>query len=87
MDPIEYLGFVAGALTTIALVPQVIRLWKLKRAGEISLLFNLLYLFGGFFWLSYGIFLGKPSIIATNTLATLLVVIMLIAKLKYRESL
>jgi len=87
LDAIEYLGFFSGALTTFAFVPQVIKLWKLKRAGEISILFNLLFLIGDFGWLGYGVILSKPSIIAANTVATMLIVTMLVTKLRYRKTL
>ena len=31
MDTVVIIGYIAGALTTISFVPQVIRTWKLKR--------------------------------------------------------
>ena len=33
MDTIVLVGYIAGALTTIAFVPQVIKAWKLRRRG------------------------------------------------------
>lgn len=79
----DVLGFIAGALITFALVPQVWRLYSLKSAREISLPFSVMLLFGGIFWLSYGVFLGLLPVIIWNSMATLLVSSMIYAKYKY----
>jgi MtN3 and saliva related transmembrane protein len=79
----EIFGFIGGALTTIAFVPQVWRLFKMKSAHEISLPFTLMFLIGGVFWLAYGCVLGKPSVIIANAVALVLTSLMLYAKIKY----
>ena len=79
----ESLGFVAGALITFALVPQVWRLYKLKSAREISLPFTLMFLLGGVFWLSYGIVKDLFPVILWNSMAVLLMASMLYAKFRY----
>jgi len=38
----------------LGLVPQILRVWKLKSAQEISLAFSLLFLIGTMLWLAYG---------------------------------
>ena len=86
MDWREIFGFIGGALTTIALVPQVWRLYKIKSAHEISLPFTLLFLIGGIFWFSYGIFINKIPVIAANSISLLLTVLMLYAKIKYGKN-
>ena len=82
----EYLGLAAGLFTTGSLIPQVIKIFKSKSAGDISLLFNLMFLAGGFLWLSYGIFDKLVPVIFWNSLATLLVILLLIGKLKYGKA-
>ena len=79
----EILGFIGGLLINLAFVPQVYRLFKLKSAREISLPFTTMLIFGGLFWLSYGIVIGKASIIISNVIALLLSAMMLFAKLRY----
>jgi MtN3 and saliva related transmembrane protein len=79
----DILGLMAGLFTTGSLIPQVIQVFKNKSAGDISLLFNLMYLAGGLLWLSYGIWDRLLPVIFWNTLATLLVILLLIGKLKY----
>ena len=83
MDWQEIFGFIAGTLTTVALIPQVWRLFKLKSAREISLPFTTMFLFGGIFWLTYGIMLSQPPLIYANVVSIVLVALMLFAKLKW----
>ncbi len=79
----EIFGFIGGAFITIAMIPQVYRLFKLKSAHEISLTFTLLFLVGGLFWLTYGILTNSPSITYANSVNIVLVALMLFAKLKW----
>lgn len=79
----EVLGLIAGAITTGSFVPQVIRVYKLKSAREISLLFTLLFLSGGLLWLSYGVYLRSFPIMFWNIIASLLSLVLLIGKLRY----
>ena len=79
----ESLGFIAGLLVTCSLVPQIMRVFKLRSAREISLLFTTLLLLGMFIWLVYGIFLKLPPVILWNAIGAALVATLLYAKLKY----
>jgi MtN3 and saliva related transmembrane protein len=79
----EYLGFIAGLLTTFALVPQIIRVYKLKSAREISILFNSSLLVGVIIWLIYGILKSLPSLIVWNSIGIILNSWLLFTKLKY----
>ena len=83
MSSTEYLGLVAGLLTTFALVPQIIRVYKLKSAREISLLFNSSLLLGVAIWLVYGILQGLLSLIIWNSIGIFLNGWLLFTKLKY----
>ncbi|MGD0780902.1 MAG: SemiSWEET family transporter [Dehalococcoidales bacterium] len=83
MSPGEYLGIVAGVFTTFAVLPQIIRVYKLKSAHEISLIFTASMLIGVIFWLAYGIVLGLISLIIWNSIGIVLNSWLLFAKLKY----
>jgi len=63
LDWKELVGFIGGFLTTMGMVPQVWRLFKLKSAHEISLTFSLFFIIGIVFWLVYGILNGLMSVI------------------------
>ena len=79
----EWFGFAAGALMTVGFLPQVIRVYKLRSAYEISLLFTILLLAGLICWITYGIYFGLPPVILWNSIAAGLAVALLYAKLKY----
>ena len=79
----ESLGFVAGALVTCSIIPQLIRVFKLRSAREISMLFTTMLLLGVIIWLAYGILLGLAPVIAWNAVGAVLVALLIYAKLKY----
>jgi MtN3 and saliva related transmembrane protein len=79
----DLVGLLAGALTTGSFLPQVIRVYKLRSAREISLFFTLLVMAGNLTWLAYGIYLRALPIILWNVLGGVLVILLLIGKLRY----
>lgn len=79
----QSLGLVAGALVTGSMVPQLVRVFKLKSAREISRLFTMLLLLGMIWWLAYGIYLRLTPVILWNATGAVLVALLLYAKLKY----
>lgn len=79
----DLFGFIAGAVATGSLIPQVVRIYKLKSAREISLLFTSLLLTGILLWLGYGIYFKLAPVILWNAVSTILLSLLLYAKLKY----
>jgi MtN3 and saliva related transmembrane protein len=79
----ELIGFIGGFLTTMGMVPQVWRLFKLKSAHEISLIFTLFFIIGIACWLVYGILNGLMSVIIWNGIALVLGGGMFYAKMKW----
>ncbi|MFH1648019.1 MAG: SemiSWEET transporter [Chloroflexota bacterium] len=80
---IEYVGYAAGFLTTFAFLPQILRVYRLKSAREISVLFNSGILLGVTLWLIYGIILGLVPMIVWNSTGIVLTGLLLLSKLKY----
>ncbi|GEO05932.1 membrane protein [Adhaeribacter aerolatus] len=85
MDMIQILGLVAGACTSLAAVPQLIKTWKTKEVENISLKMFLLYVVGMSMWLTYGIIKSDVPIIITNAIALAFHALMLFFKLKYKN--
>ncbi len=83
MFSVEWVGFLAGLLVNGSTIPQIIRVFKLKSAREISLLFTTMLFLGVSCWFAYGLWLGLVSLIVWNAIAIVLVGILLFAKLKY----
>jgi MtN3 and saliva related transmembrane protein len=81
---ITILGLVAGACTTIAFLPQVIKTWKSKSAKDLSLGMFVFFCLGVTLWLAYGIILSDTPIIVANSATLILSSLILYFKLKYK---
>jgi MtN3 and saliva related transmembrane protein len=81
IDLKEVLGMVAGTISSITFLPQVIKTWKTKTAKDISLWMFLLVTGSVILWLVYGILLKSTPIIYTNSMVLIMSVIMLYFKL------
>jgi MtN3 and saliva related transmembrane protein len=86
IDPIEVLGLIAGVLTTTAYVPQVFRTWRLKTAGDISLLTISLTSAGIFLWFLYGLYIGSLSVTIANLITCILTLTVLVMKIRYGKN-
>src|SRR6185369_8431594 len=60
---VDTLGFIAGTLTTVAFVPQVIKLRRHKRADDLSWWTFGTFTVGVVLWLAYGLSLDAAPII------------------------
>jgi MtN3 and saliva related transmembrane protein len=84
---VDNIGFVAAFCTTVAFIPQLVRVLKLRSAREISLETFLLFSVGVFLWLLYGIYSGSKPVIASNSATLGLSLSILYLKMRYgRES-
>ena len=79
----ESLGLVAGALVTCSMIPQLIRVYKLRSAREISMLFTTLLPIGMICWLAYSVYLELIPVILWNAIGAVLVSLLIYLKLKY----
>ncbi|MCC6302228.1 MAG: SemiSWEET family sugar transporter [Gammaproteobacteria bacterium] len=83
MNPAELIGALAGVLTTVAFVPQVVKIWRSGTAEDISLLTFSLYSAGLLLWLLYGIALNSLPLMAANGITFLLTLSVLALKLRH----
>lgn len=82
MNDLDVLGYVAGALTTAAFVPQLVKTWRSRSAGDLSYGMMAVFSTGVALWLVYGIVLESWPVILAN--ATTLVLSLAILALKIR---
>lgn len=83
MDYISIIGSVAGTLTTISMVPQIVKIWKTKHTQDISMGYFLILGIGVFLWVIYGFLLTEPPIYIANIITLSFVVSIIFFKLKY----
>jgi MtN3 and saliva related transmembrane protein len=80
------LGFIAGALTTISFVPQVLHAWRSKRCDDLSWAMLLTFSAGVVLWLAYGIRLWAMPIIVANAVTLALLLIIMALKARYARA-
>ena len=81
----QIIGFIAGILTTVAVLPQLIKSWKTKKVMDISPFMFVLLLGGVGMWVVYGIVKNDYPIILTNGISFLLNLSMLVIMLLYQS--
>jgi MtN3 and saliva related transmembrane protein len=79
-----YIGFFAAFCTTIAFLPQAIKVYKTKSTKDISLYMFLIFTVGVFSWLIYGLIINDWPIILANAVTLVLSFFILIYKLKFK---
>jgi MtN3 and saliva related transmembrane protein len=84
IDSVSILGFVAGALTTVAFFAQVLKTARTRSTRDISLAMVTLTSTGLFLWFIYGLWLHALPIIVVNLASLVLTLTLVVLKLKYR---
>lgn len=77
------LGMVAGTLTTLAFLPQVIRTWKRRSAADFSFLMLTVFVSGVGLWLIYGWLMDDLPLVITNLVTFALAAAILAMKLRF----
>ena len=81
---IKYIGFFAAICTTIAFLPQAIKVYKSKSTKDISLSMFIIFTAGVFSWLIYGIVISDFPLILANATTLILSLFILFYKIKYK---
>jgi MtN3 and saliva related transmembrane protein len=87
MNPvtINMVGMIAGTLTSIAAVPQLIKTLRTRHARDISIWQPLLLSLGVALWLIYGILIQNAPLILANIIPLACNVLLTILKLLYHN--
>lgn len=82
---IRIIGFIAGTMTTVSFIPQIIKIIKTKQVRDISLVMYIVLTTGISLWLLYGVMIREMPIIAANSIAFILCFFVVIAKIRYKD--
>ena len=77
------IGLVAGALTSIAAIPQVVKTMRSRQAHDISIWQPLLLAVGVALWMIYGILIGDTPLILANIIPLICNAILTVLKIRY----
>ena len=85
MNTIQVVGLLAGACTSISLLPQLIKTIKEKNGGDISYIMLAILLIGLGLWIWYGILKEDFPIIITNSISFVLNILVIFFNIYYRK--
>jgi MtN3 and saliva related transmembrane protein len=83
MELSTVIGMIAGALTTLAYIPQVVKTWRSKSTKDISVGTFVSLCLGLLMWVFYGFSIHSLPVIVANIVSLALVFIVLIFKIRY----
>ncbi|MGD0818990.1 MAG: SemiSWEET transporter [Methanomassiliicoccales archaeon] len=86
METWTVLGFLAGMLTTIGFIPQIVKGYRTKRMNDVSLTMPILLSVGMALWFCYGVILEDIPIMLWNLIALGLNLIVIFLILRYRRN-
>lgn len=78
------IGYIAAFLTSFSMVPQIIRLVKLKESKDVSLTMTMALCLGVLLWFVYGIAIDDIPVIAANGVSFCILGATVILVIKYR---
>lgn len=85
MEGIDILGIIAGICTSSAIIPQIVKTLKKKKAQEVSIFMFIVLMTGNGLWVYYGVVKSDIAIISTNIFALSLNIMMIVLKYRYRK--
>ncbi|HRN61231.1 MAG TPA: SemiSWEET transporter [Luteimonas sp.] len=80
---LEWIGYVAATLTTLAFVPQAVKTIRSRDTRGISLGMYVVFTIGIVCWFGYGLVLGSWPMIVSNAITFVLAAVILGLKLRH----
>ncbi|MEM3781605.1 MAG: SemiSWEET family transporter [Candidatus Micrarchaeaceae archaeon] len=80
------LGYAGGTFTTVALVPEIVKVIRIKKADQLSYAWLSVLLAGIVLWTLYGIALNNAPLIIANATESVLCVFLIGLKTRYKSA-
>ena len=84
MNLTSLIGYIAAALTTVAFLPQAIKIIETKDTTSISLYMYIILNIGIILWLIFGFLIRELPVIFANLVTIIFTLTVLILKIKHR---
>lgn len=78
-----WIGLIAGLLTSVASLPQVVKTWRSKHASDLSIWQPLLLSLGVALWLIYGMLIKDLPLILANITPLICNLLLTAMKIKF----
>ena len=82
----KIVGIAAGVLTGTSMLPQLIKIFKEKKAGQVSVFMLAILITGLSLWVWYGLLKEDWPIIVTNLFSLVVNLMMMFLRYKYRHN-
>ena len=82
---VEFFGYFAAILTTLAFLPQLIKTLRTKKAEDVSLITLIMFLTGVLSWIIYGYKISSTPILVANIITFILNLLILIFKISFSK--
>ena len=82
---VEFFGYFAAILTTLAFLPQLIKTIRTKKAEDVSLITLVMFLTGVLSWIIYGYKISSTPILIANIITFILNLLILIFKINFSK--
>ena len=79
----DIIGYLGGIFIMISFIPQVIKSYRTKSVGDLSVLMIMATIMGTLFWIWYGFRIGGMPIIIMNSIFMIIVLYQLFLKFKH----
>jgi len=80
---LEIFGLIAGAITSMGFIPQLIKGYRTKKLRDISYYMPAVLAFGMTMWLIYGFLIEALAVILANAFGITCCIILIVMKKKY----
>lgn len=80
------IGYAAAVVGTCIMLPQIVKSYRSKKTGDLSMAMIVIYIFNCSLWLAYGLFLSAAPVILANGIGLVIVIFLFILKLKYNNN-
>jgi MtN3 and saliva related transmembrane protein len=82
---LEFIGYIAAALTATTMAPQIIKSIRTKEVEDISITMIMMYVINTGLWTIYGASIGAIPVVIADSLAFLMGTTQLYLKLAYKK--
>ena len=81
----DIVGFTAGILIAVSLIPQLIKSYKTRSVRDISFLMLIIIMLGTALWVVYGILIKSVPIIVMDGFGFLVNLALIFMKIRYKK--
>lgn len=82
---VETIGYIAGFLTTVCLLPQLVKTLVTKSTKDVSTLTYLVLCVGQILWITYGVLIMDVRVIVANVVSLLFALLIIICCVYYTK--